>query len=75
MEVSNVKFFVQAADRLRLEYQILSESMADIYGKVPVTKLILSLADEGCEVLSIHERDESLESYYVSLVGGGDSHE
>lgn len=75
VEVSNVKFFVQAADRLRLEYQILSESMADIYGKVPVTKLILSLADEGCEVLSIHERDESLESYYVSLVGGGDSHE
>lgn len=75
VEVSNVKFFAQAADRLRLEYRILSESMADIYGKVPITKLLLSLADEGCEVLSIHERDESLESYYVSLVGGGDSHE
>lgn len=75
VEVSNVKFFAQAADRLRLEYRILSESMADIYGKIPITKLLLSLANEGCEVLSIHERDESLESYYVSLVGGGDSHE
>ena len=48
-----------------------SESTADIYGKVPVTQLILSLADKGCEVLSIHERDESLESYYINLVGGG----
>lgn len=75
VEVSNVKFFAQAAERLRLEYRILSESMADIYGKVPITKVLLSLANEGCEVLSIHERDESLESYYVSLVGGGDSHE
>lgn len=75
VEVSNVKFFVQAADRIQLEYRILSESMADIYGKVPVTKLIMALANEGCEVLSIQERDESLESYYVILVGGGDSHE
>lgn len=75
VEVSNVKFFVQAADRMQLEYRILSESMADIYGKVPITKLIMALANEGCEVLSIQERDESLESYYVSLVGGGDSHE
>lgn len=75
VEVSNVKFFVQAADRMQLQYRILSESMADIYGKVPVTKLIMALANEGCEVLSIQERDESLESYYVSLVGGGDSHE
>ncbi len=70
VEVANVKFFAQAADRLRLDYRISSESTADIYGKVPVTQLILSLADEGCEVLSIHERDESLESYYVSLIGG-----
>lgn len=75
VEVSNVKFFVQAADRMQLEYRILSESLADIYGKVPITKLIMALANEGCEVLSIQERDESLESYYVSLVGGGDSHE
>ena len=70
MEVAYFKFFAQAADRLRLDYRISSESTADIYGKVPVTQLILSLADEGCEVLSIHERDESLESYYVSLIGG-----
>ncbi|MDE5697020.1 MAG: ATP-binding cassette domain-containing protein [Lachnospiraceae bacterium] len=75
VEVSNVKFFVQAADRMQLEYRILSESMADVYGNVPITKLIMALANEGCEVLSIHECDESLESYYVSLVGGGDSHE
>jgi ABC-2 type transport system ATP-binding protein len=31
------------------------------------------LAKENCEVLTMQEHDESLESYYISLVGG-DSH-
>ena len=29
------------------------------------------LAEEGCEVLSMTEKDESLESYYLSPIGGG----
>ena len=35
-----------------------------------VTELVLMLAQEHCEVLSYKEQDESLESYYVKLVGG-----
>ena len=31
----------------------------------------LALAEESCEVLSMQERNESLESYYINLVGGG----
>jgi ABC-2 type transport system ATP-binding protein len=38
-----------------------------------VTKLVLALAREGCEVLSIQERNESLQTYYLSLVGGGET--
>lgn len=72
--VSDLKAFAQVADRLKLEYCVLSDSTADIYGKVRITELVMALASGGCEVLSVHERDESLESYYVSLIGGG-SHE
>ena len=25
----------------------------------------------NCEIVSMHERDEDLENYFVSLVGGG----
>ena len=71
MEVSDLKVFAQVCDDFKLEYQILSESMVDVYGKVQITALVLALAKGGCEVLSIDERDESLESYYVSLIGGG----
>lgn len=70
LEVSDSKAFARVAERLGLEYHILSDRQADVFTKITVTNLVLPLAEEGCEVVSIHERDESLESYYVSLIGG-----
>lgn len=70
MEVTDLRVFAQVCDSLKLEYQIVSDAMVDIYGKVRITEFVLALAKGGCEVLSVDERDESLESYYVSLIGG-----
>lgn len=56
------------------EYKILSPTCADVFDKVNVSQLAAALAKESCEVISMQEKDESLESYYLSLVGGG-SHE
>ena len=55
-----------------VEYKILSERTADVFAQVNVSQLTLALAKEGCEVLSMQERDESLESFFINLVGGGD---
>ena len=41
-----------------------------MYAKVNISQLTAALTKENCEVISMQERDESLESYYVSLVGG-----
>jgi ABC-2 type transport system ATP-binding protein len=59
---------------MQLNYQILSGNQADIFAKINITKLVLALAEENCEVLSLEEHDETLESYYVNLIGG-DPHE
>ncbi len=53
-----------------LEYKIISTTTADIFAKINVTQLTIALAKENCEVLSIQEKDESLESYFISLIGG-----
>ena len=53
-----------------IDYNIISDKAADVFAKVNVSKLTLALSKENCEVISMQERDESLESYYVSLVGG-----
>ena len=74
LEVSDVKVLALVLDGMNIEYNILSDREADVFANVNITKLTLALAKEECEVISMHERDESLESYYVSLIGG-DKHE
>ncbi len=71
VEVSDSKALANVLDASGTEYKILSEREADIYGKQSITKLALALAEKNCEIYSVTERDESLESYYVNLVGGG----
>ena len=70
MEVTKVTALARVLDSMDIDYKILSETIADVYAKVNISQLTLALAKEDCEVLSITEKDESLESYFVSLVGG-----
>lgn len=70
LEVTKITALARVLDGMGVEYKILSETKADVFAKLPVSQLTLALAKEGCEVLSIEEKDESLESYFVSLVGG-----
>lgn len=69
IEVTDIKLLANVLDGFGLEYSILDEAHADIFGKVNITQLVLALAEKGCEALSLTERDESLESYYVNLIG------
>ena len=71
MEVTNASALTRVLDGMGIDYKLLSETQADVYAKVNISQLTLALAKEGCEVLSIEGKDESLESYFVSLVGGG----
>lgn len=72
LTVTDIRVFTRVMDELALEYQVLSETEAEIYTQITVTGLTLALAKEGCEVVSLKERDESLESYYISLMGGAE---
>ena len=71
MTVSDVKILARVLDSMGVEYKILSDTQADVFAKVNITDLTLALAKAGCEVSELQERDESLESFYISLVGGG----
>ena len=72
MEVSDTAVLARVLDSMDVEYKIISDTAADVFSKVNVTRLAAALAKENCEVLSMQEKDESLESYYISLVGGAD---
>lgn len=67
--VTDAKVLCRQLDAMQLEYRILSDFEADIYGDVAISKLSLALAGENCEITSIHEHGETLENYYINLVG------
>lgn len=57
-------------DRLGVAYRLAGEREADVYEADNLTQLILALEEGGCQVLTLHQRDETLESYFMDLVGG-----
>lgn len=69
--VSDTRALVRVLDGMKADYKILSDTQADIFAKLNISQLALLLAKENCELVEVQERDESLESYFVSLVGGG----
>lgn len=70
LTVTNPAALCQVLDRQGIEYRLVEEGVADVYGEGNLTQLILDLSQAGCQVTGIHQRDESLESYYMNLVGG-----
>ena len=71
LEVSNIKALARVLDEMQIDYKIITDEAADVYAKVNISRMTAALAKENCELISMQERDESLESYYISLVGGG----
>ena len=71
LTVTDTAALARVLDGMGAEYKILDGETADVYQKIPVSRLTAALSAEGCELTDMQERDESLESYFVSLVGGG----
>ena len=69
-KVTDTKALARVLDEHKVEYKILSATEAQIFATLNVSQLTLRLAKEHCEVLSLQEHDESLESFYLNLLGG-----
>lgn len=74
IEVTDGKALAEVLEQTGLPYKILTPNVAEVYSRVNISRLTSALEKYQCEVLSIQEREENLESYYVNLIGGA-SHE
>jgi len=59
--------------RWGVEYKILSQTEAQIFGETEITALVLKLAERNCRVKTLSEQEENLESYFMNLVGARQS--
>ena len=71
INVSDTFAAVKALDDMKLEYRDIGDNYIDIYAKPNISKLSAALEKENCEILSCTEHDETLEGFFISLVGGG----
>lgn len=71
LTVTDTSILAHTLDRMDLEYEVISDTHVNVYGEIPVSELTLTLAKDNCHVLSMHEQNETLESYYINLIGGG----
>ena len=70
VEATNSKVLARVLDSLGVEYRIVDDTRADVFADVQVTKLAVEALKENCVIYSMKERDESLESFYMNLIGG-----
>ena len=71
LQVTYTAVLAHILDKRGLEYEILSDTQANVYGELVVSDVALELAEQNCRMFSVQEYEESLESYYLNLVGGG----
>ena len=71
IEVTKVKVLTRILDGMGIAYRLFSETQVDIFERVNISQLTLALAKEDCEVLSAEAKTENLESFFISLTGGG----
>ena len=70
VNVNDTAILADVLNGMGAEYKLYSPNEADIFTPVQVTPLVLALNEKNCFVNSMTERHESLESYFMGLVGG-----
>ena len=73
VEVSDLSAIKRILDARKLDYEIVSGNTVNVFGEIGLPQLIRELAEENCELLSVQEQDESLEDYFIKLIGGEDN--
>lgn len=70
INVSNIKECVKYLEEKNFTYKVISDSIVDIYEKINVSELVIALSKRNCIVNDYQEKGESLENYYLNLIGG-----
>lgn len=73
IKVSNIKECVKYLEECKIPYKVISNEIIDIYEKINISDLVIELSKRDCKVNEFQEKGESLENYYLNLIGGEDN--
>ncbi len=70
LTVNEPKEFVKYFEEHNISYEVMDNKTINIYGKHNLSKLVSGLSNKNLIADEIHEQEESLENYYMNLIGG-----
>ena len=71
LKVTNEIAFVKYFEEHKISYEVIDDSTIYVYGKYNLSKFINELSKKNLIADEVHEQKESLENYYMNLIGGG----
>lgn len=71
MTVNDTKLLAKAIESRGLKYKIIDNRTADIYEDINFSEIAKLCDKTGCTIEKMEENEENLESFYLSLIGGG----
>lgn len=70
LKVNNQKDFVKYFETHKISYDAVDSKTIEVYGKYNLSKFISDLSKENLIAEEVHEQEESLENYFINLIGG-----
>ena len=70
MKVSDVGLLTKIMEEKGIEYKVISNNTADVYSELNFSTIAKDCDNVGCTIITMEEHDESLEAFYLSLLGG-----
>ncbi len=73
LKVSNEKEFVKYFEKNKINYEVEDNNTINVYGKYNLSKFVTELSKNNLIADDIHEQEESLENYFMNLIGGSEN--
>ncbi len=73
LKVKDAKKIIPYLDAKKINYEIENNKTINIFSNIKIPKLINNLAKNDLEVIDVLETSETLENYFLNLIGGDDN--
>lgn len=73
MKVNDTGILAKVLEEKKIEYKILDRNIADVYAELVFSEIAKECDKAGCTIINMEEHDESLEAFYLSLLGGNEN--
>ena len=73
LKVNDAKKIIPYLDSQNITYEIENDKTINIFSNIKIPKLISDLSKYNLEVIDVLEASETLENYFLNLIGGDDN--